>query len=100
MKRLVRILLVPHAKSWRRFYSFGRNLLLRLVVYGCDEAQNDPMPTLSVRDSISTRATRLACSLLVVFLWRSGPGAQAEVFVFSDQILLVFAGNYGSKYLH
>src|SRR2546429_6226152 len=98
MKRLVRILLVPHAKSWRRFYSFGRNLLLRLVVYGCDEAQNDPMPTLSVRDSISKRATRLACSLLVVFLWRSGPGAQAEVIDCSDTSLRAAAGNGGSYF--
>ena len=58
-----------------------------------------PMPKLSVHDSISTRATRLACSLLLVFLWHSGPGAQADVIDdCSDTSLRAAAGNGGSYF--
>ncbi|PYK01556.1 MAG: hypothetical protein DME23_03905, partial [Verrucomicrobia bacterium] len=81
------------------FIPFGETFCTDWWFMAVIRFKTTPMPKLSVHDSISTRATRLACSLLLVFLWHSGPGAQADVIDdCSDTSLRAAAGNGGSYF--
>src|SRR5438046_1850796 len=99
MKRLVRILPVARAEGWRDFIPFGETFWSDWWYMAVIRFKTTPMPTLWVRDSISSRAARLGCSLLLVFLCRAGPGAQADVIDdCSDTSLRAAAGNGGSYF--